>query len=49
MEAESGLVGKLHTREELDQYESAWHSKIYLPAWSELKTKVSPSVSMDKI
>lgn len=44
MEADCELVGKLHTREELDEYESAWHNRIYLPAWNELKMKVSLSI-----
>lgn len=44
MEPDSGLKGKLHTREELDDYELLWHKRIFQPAWEELKQKVSVRV-----
>ena len=40
MESDCGLKGKLHTEEELDEYERLWHNRIYQPAWEELKPKV---------
>lgn len=39
-QVDSGLMGKLKTREELDQYERLWHTQIYQQAWEELKQKV---------
>lgn len=37
----SPVSGKLHTNEELDSYEKAWHSQIFLPQWTSLKEDVS--------
>lgn len=35
------LQGTFSERQELDSYEQMWHTYIYQPAWSELKTEVS--------
>ena len=32
--------GILQTCDELDKYEKMWHTCIYQPSWSELKTEV---------
>lgn len=34
------FLGKLKTPEELDDYETLWHTKIFMPAWQELRQKV---------
>lgn len=35
------LQGTFSERQELDSYEQMWHTYIYQPSWSELKTEVS--------
>ena len=39
MDSSASSLGKLRTREEQDDYETEWHSRIYTPAWEELHTK----------
>ena len=34
------LIGKMRTMEELNEYESMWHNRIFLPARLELREKV---------
>jgi hypothetical protein len=36
--------GRFRNAEELDEYESLWHERVFTPAWEELKEKVRPSI-----
>ena len=43
MEPDASMLGKLRSREELDQYEAQWHNLVYSPAIQELHEKVTLS------
>lgn len=41
--AQDSHQGIFKTHQELDTYESMWHTNIYQPSWRELQTNVSSS------
>ena len=41
MESTETALGKLKTKDELNDYETFWHEKVFTPAWQELHDKVS--------
>ena len=49
MMSTSPFCGKLHTRDELDNYEQTWHSQIFLPQWNSLKMDVCTCINTDTL
>ena len=40
MEPDCLMRGKMKDLEELNEYETFWHARVFMPAWEELKEKV---------